>query len=451
VLRPSTGVARDALDLKDAIVLVSCVKSKLPHSAPARELYTSTWFSKVRDLVEANGARWFVLSSLYGLVDPNHEIAPYDHTLNPLGVAERREWAAKVLRQLLPEVKGYRRIVMFAGQRYREFLVQPLRQQGIDVIVPMENLSRGQQLAWLAATPPSLPAGISQNISENKRGATGGKYNALHTYLLGLDKTEWRARFAEIEKILGFALPSSARNYAAWWANTADGSHPHSAAWTAAGWRTSNLNLTGETVWFTRYRAGESRRPPSPNGPRGQLDSSASQQHDVISRARAPEDQPQVKPAADQETTSNFLRVTEGFEILTRGLSRFVGRELKAKYGADWWNDAVLAVLREHQKHGLPLAGDDNELIHSLDVVRSLILVDQHWSYLFRSKLSRESRSWVKELIQVRNQWAHKGLRDMTDEDAWRALDTMIRIAAQIGGKPPERLRELARAVRFGI
>jgi hypothetical protein len=44
--------AGDVLDLADAIVLISCVKSKLPHPPPARSLYTSTWFRKVRDLVE---------------------------------------------------------------------------------------------------------------------------------------------------------------------------------------------------------------------------------------------------------------------------------------------------------------------------------------------------------------------------------------------------------------
>ena len=53
-----------APDLADALVLVSCVKSKRTHSVPARSLYTSPWFCKVRDIVEASGARWFVLSAL---------------------------------------------------------------------------------------------------------------------------------------------------------------------------------------------------------------------------------------------------------------------------------------------------------------------------------------------------------------------------------------------------
>jgi len=136
--------------LTGAIVLVSCAKTKLPHPAPARELYTSSWFQKARDIVEASGAHWFVLSSRYGLVAPNTEIAPYDYTLNSLGVTERRAWAAEGLKALLPLLTNERRVVMFAGDRYREFLVEPLERQGMTVEVPMAHLSRGEQLSWLS-------------------------------------------------------------------------------------------------------------------------------------------------------------------------------------------------------------------------------------------------------------------------------------------------------------
>jgi hypothetical protein len=139
----------DAVDLTQSIALVSCVKSKLPYPASARSLYVSAWFHKARDLVEASGARWFVLSSRYGLVAPETEIAPYDYTLNTLGVAERRLWAAKVLDKLVPEIRDERRVVMLAGARHREFLIEPLEHHGMKVIVPMAHLTRGEQLGWL--------------------------------------------------------------------------------------------------------------------------------------------------------------------------------------------------------------------------------------------------------------------------------------------------------------
>jgi hypothetical protein len=145
----ATARTEHELDFGTAVVLVSCVKSKLPYAAPARRLYTSAWFSKVRDLVEASGARWFVLSSLYGLVEPDTEIAPYDYTLNTVGIRERRAWATNVVDKLLLQMGDHQRLIMFAGMRYREFLVEPLLLHGFAVEVPMANLARGEQLAWL--------------------------------------------------------------------------------------------------------------------------------------------------------------------------------------------------------------------------------------------------------------------------------------------------------------
>jgi hypothetical protein len=57
--------------------------------------------------------------------------------------------------------------------------------------------------------------------------------------------------FAEIENILEFSLPESARRYQAWWANNPiDGRQ--SMAWLSAGRETEDLDLGGETVTFRR-------------------------------------------------------------------------------------------------------------------------------------------------------------------------------------------------------
>ena len=85
--------SKASLDLKDALVLVSCVSQKLSEPAPARLLYQSEWFAKVRTLVETRKADWLILSALYGVVVPDTNIAPYEKTLNSAGVVERRAWA----------------------------------------------------------------------------------------------------------------------------------------------------------------------------------------------------------------------------------------------------------------------------------------------------------------------------------------------------------------------
>ena len=59
--------------------------------------------------------------------------------------------------------------------------------------------------------------------------------------------------FAELEGVLGFRLPESARVYRPWWSNQRNaGGHGHSLAWQVAGWRTRAVDLEEETLVFER-------------------------------------------------------------------------------------------------------------------------------------------------------------------------------------------------------
>lgn len=89
------------------------------------------------------------------------------------------------------------------------------------------------------------------------------KYDPLKDHLLNLTQRLWHASFAEIEQILGFRLPKSARNHNAWWSNERSGSHIQSHSWQGAGWETQDLNLTLGKVLFIKIGAGRAN-PPSP-------------------------------------------------------------------------------------------------------------------------------------------------------------------------------------------
>ena len=78
----------------------------------------------------------------------------------------------------------------------------------------------------------------------------GGKYRKLRSYLEAHPRREWRTTFSNIESILGFGLPASARIYRPWWANEKDARHSQAVAWTAAGWETAEVDLEAETLVF---------------------------------------------------------------------------------------------------------------------------------------------------------------------------------------------------------
>ena len=80
-----------------------------------------------------------------------------------------------------------------------------------------------------------------------------GKYHRLYMYLSGLQAGDWRASFSEIELILGFDLPASARRHRPWWANQGSGGgHSHARAWVVAGWETAEVDMGSETLLFRR-------------------------------------------------------------------------------------------------------------------------------------------------------------------------------------------------------
>lgn len=91
---------------------------------------------------------------------------------------------------------------------------------------------------------------MNTNLAEiQKKAAARGKYSPLHRQLTSLTGDTWQASFTEIEQVLGFGLPDSARLYPAWWSN--GGGHSHALAWEAAGFRV-RVSLREEAALFTR-------------------------------------------------------------------------------------------------------------------------------------------------------------------------------------------------------
>ena len=92
--------------------------------------------------------------------------------------------------------------------------------------------------------------------------AVRGKYQRLYTHLCGLTTREWRTSFGEIESIIGFALPASARLHRPWWSNQSGGNgHSQALAWSAAGWETADVDMDAEALLLRRKPQENLHRP----------------------------------------------------------------------------------------------------------------------------------------------------------------------------------------------
>lgn len=81
------------------------------------------------------------------------------------------------------------------------------------------------------------------------RGPYNGKYKKLTEHLELLGSPAASLTFDEVEAIIGFQLPESARLYQAWWANQPKG---QSLAWLRAGFRTCRLSMEEKRLTFLR-------------------------------------------------------------------------------------------------------------------------------------------------------------------------------------------------------
>ena len=82
-----------------------------------------------------------------------------------------------------------------------------------------------------------------------------GKYQSLYQYLKDRYANTVVLTFAQIEDLLGFTLPDSARVHPEWWANPDPSDltppQPQSRSWTLAS-RTATANLRARTVVLER-------------------------------------------------------------------------------------------------------------------------------------------------------------------------------------------------------
>ena len=78
------------------------------------------------------------------------------------------------------------------------------------------------------------------------------KYEPLGQFLTHLQGDYWRPTFLELERLLGFDLPSSARKKADWWTADGSGRQGHAKSWLDAGWAPEDVSLDKERVTFRR-------------------------------------------------------------------------------------------------------------------------------------------------------------------------------------------------------
>jgi hypothetical protein len=119
----------------------------------------------------------------------------------------------------------------------------------------MWNWIRRRVLTARYVTTADAPTAERQTVkSSGKTAKVPGKCVALHNYLTNRYADMVVLTFSQLEDLLGFALPESARAQSEWWTNPGRDADKSSFAdaWILAG-RTARPNLLARTVTFERH------------------------------------------------------------------------------------------------------------------------------------------------------------------------------------------------------
>ena len=159
------------------VALIAGSPSQAQRAQPACELYRGRFFR--RALAYARQAGYdsiYVLSAQQGLVDVDEIVDPSNVSLYWFTASERRAWSRRVVQRLGEQVRPPAWVDVFAGERYRQFIVDLLEEDGYTVSVPLAGLRAGQQIArlneWLAEMRQSeSPASVLMVKSAPVRGS----------------------------------------------------------------------------------------------------------------------------------------------------------------------------------------------------------------------------------------------------------------------------------------
>src|SRR5262249_502936 len=133
---------------------------------------------------------------------------------------------------------------------------------------------------------------------------------------------------------------------------------------------------------------------------------------------------------------TNHERVGKAMELLRDGLVPFVERELKTEYGEETWFEEIKRTLTQHQLKFVQKKGKSE-----WDATMLLTVLWNNWENVFRKTLGRAERSFVSELSDARNRWAHQ--QAFSTDDAYRVMDSIGRLLAAVSAPQSTELEKM--------
>jgi len=126
--------------------------------------------------------------------------------------------------------------------------------------------------------------------------------------------------------------------------------------------------------------------------------------------------------------------ITDVLNEVSANLRAYLNKALP-EIRSDWWNALVVAQLTEQQLRNLRNRKVDS--LAGLDLASLLRVFNFNFDDIAqRADMSRDLRTWLREMQGIRNRYAHATEDLSSVDDQWRDLDTIQRFSGAIGATP---------------
>ena len=137
-------------------------------------------------------------------------------------------------------------------------------------------------------------------------------------------------------------------------------------------------------------------------------------------------------------TESNHSVLGEGLRLYTDAMRRLVKQRLIDAYPNNWWEQGILSALSDSQRRSV-----NRELAKKPDADREDLIdanmlvpvVTRKFDSAFEDTFHnfRQTQSWLIQVSEARNGWAHPRSGDVLTDEAAHALYAMVQLLNAAG------------------
>ena len=145
----------------------------------------------------------------------------------------------------------------------------------------------------------------------------------------------------------------------------------------------------------------------------------------------------------------NASRIRDGLDIYSAAMQRYITQQIQLRVSGDGFHDRAMNVLHPSRQEEIAEALQEGKKKEEVLEFKDFPEVIRQNRKVFPSGLAGGRRkksiavTWMQEITEWRNNWAHRPKDGFSDRDADRALDTCARVLHLVDPVVEKQVRDL--------